>query len=57
MAQPAPHHLPVLRPAQPAPSCAAGQCCRELLSPPTLTYIHSVLKSVLEQTVREEKIS
>ncbi|MFE7752919.1 tyrosine-type recombinase/integrase [Streptomyces sp. NPDC057428] len=36
--------------------CAAGQCCRKLLSPLTLTYIHSVLKSALEHAVREEEI-
>ncbi len=36
--------------------CAAGRCCRKLLSPPTLTYIHSVLKSALEHAVCEEEI-
>jgi integrase len=36
--------------------CAAGQCCLKLLSPLTLTYIHSVLKSALEHAVREEEI-
>lgn len=36
--------------------CAAGQCCRKLLSPLTGTYIHSVLKSALEHAVREEEI-
>ncbi|MCX4859635.1 tyrosine-type recombinase/integrase [Streptomyces canus] len=36
--------------------CASGQCCRKLLSPLTLTYIHSVLKSALEHAVREEEI-
>ncbi len=36
--------------------CAAGQCCSMLLSPLTLTYIHSVLKSALEHAVREEEI-
>ncbi|MFF5410934.1 tyrosine-type recombinase/integrase [Streptomyces albidoflavus] len=36
--------------------CAAGQCCHKLLSPLTLTYIHSVLKSALEHAVREEEI-
>ncbi len=33
--------------------CAAGQCCSKLLSPLTLIYIHSVLKSALEHAVRE----
>jgi integrase len=32
------------------------QCCSKLLSPLTLTYIHSVLKSALEHAVREEEI-
>ncbi|MYT89976.1 tyrosine-type recombinase/integrase [Streptomyces sp. SID8359] len=36
--------------------CAAGQCCHKLLSPLTLTYIHSVLKSAPEHAVREEEI-
>jgi integrase len=36
--------------------CATGACCRKLLSPLTLTYIHSVLKSALEHAVREEEI-
>ncbi|GGT21144.1 tyrosine-type recombinase/integrase [Streptomyces chromofuscus] len=36
--------------------CAIGQCCRKLLSPLTLTYIHSVLKSALEHAIREEEI-
>ncbi|MGK5696181.1 tyrosine-type recombinase/integrase [Streptomyces sp. URMC 128] len=36
--------------------CTVGQCCRKLLSPLTLTYIHSVLKSALEYAVREEEI-
>ncbi|GBQ03277.1 hypothetical protein SSP531S_47470 [Streptomyces spongiicola] len=27
--------------------CAIGQCCHKLLSPLTLTYIHSVLKPAL----------
>ncbi|WP_137994228.1 tyrosine-type recombinase/integrase [Streptomyces vilmorinianum] len=36
--------------------CAAGQCCHKLLSPLTLTYVHSVLKSALEHAVREEEI-
>ncbi|MGW1157845.1 tyrosine-type recombinase/integrase [Streptomyces sp. NPDC002513] len=37
--------------------CALGQCCRKRLSPLTLAYIHSVLKSALEHAVREEEIS
>ncbi|MFJ1645441.1 replication initiator [Streptomyces sp. NPDC088258] len=37
--------------------CAAGRCCHKLLSPLTLTYIHSVLKSALEHAVREEEIT
>ncbi|MEV6581905.1 site-specific integrase [Streptomyces sp. NPDC051582] len=36
--------------------CAAGACCSKRLSPLTLAYIHSVLKSALEHAVREEEI-
>ncbi|MFB9739395.1 tyrosine-type recombinase/integrase, partial [Streptomyces thermocoprophilus] len=36
--------------------CAVGTCCSKRLSPLTLTYIHSVLKSALEHAVREEEI-
>ncbi|MEH0423275.1 tyrosine-type recombinase/integrase [Streptomyces sp. B21-083] len=36
--------------------CAAGTCCSKQLSPLTLSYIHSVLKSALEHAVREEEI-
>ncbi|CAM5278282.1 Site-specific integrase OS=Streptomyces alboniger OX=132473 GN=CP975_29685 PE=4 SV=1 [Streptomyces alboniger] len=36
--------------------CAAGSCCSKRLSPLTLAYIHSVLKSALEHAVREEEI-
>ncbi|MFE4513473.1 tyrosine-type recombinase/integrase [Kitasatospora sp. NPDC056783] len=36
--------------------CAIGRCCRKYLSPLTLSYIHSVLKSALEHAVREEEI-
>jgi integrase len=36
--------------------CAIGQCCSKRLSPLTLAYIHSVLKSALEHAVREEEI-
>ncbi|SES49868.1 Site-specific recombinase XerD [Streptomyces sp. yr375] len=36
--------------------CAAGNCCSKRLSPLTLTYLHSVLKSALEHAVREEEI-
>ncbi len=37
--------------------CAAGACCSRQLSPLTLAYIHSVLKSALEHAVREEEIT
>lgn len=37
--------------------CAAGKCCSKWLSPLTLAYVHSVLKSALEHAVREEEIS
>ncbi|MFJ8795036.1 tyrosine-type recombinase/integrase [Streptomyces sp. NPDC102462] len=36
--------------------CAAGKCCSKRLSPLTLNYVHSVLKSALEHAVREEEI-
>ncbi|MEV7112504.1 tyrosine-type recombinase/integrase [Streptomyces anulatus] len=36
--------------------CATGTCCFKRLSPLTLAYIHSVLKSALEHAVREEEI-
>ncbi|WP_328320326.1 tyrosine-type recombinase/integrase [Streptomyces sp. NBC_00388] len=36
--------------------CAAGKCCSKRLSPLTLSYVHSVLKSALEHAVREEEI-
>ncbi|MCH0570986.1 site-specific integrase [Streptomyces sp. MUM 136J] len=36
--------------------CAAGKCCGKKLSPLTLAYVHSVLKSALEHAVREEEI-
>ncbi|MFD7117325.1 tyrosine-type recombinase/integrase [Streptomyces sp. NPDC059922] len=36
--------------------CAAGTCCSKRLSPLTLAYVHSVLKSALEHAVREEEI-
>ncbi|MEU0820199.1 tyrosine-type recombinase/integrase [Streptomyces mirabilis] len=36
--------------------CAAGRCCSKRLSPLTLTYVHSVLKSALEHAVCEEEI-
>ncbi|MEU3449354.1 tyrosine-type recombinase/integrase [Streptomyces thermolilacinus] len=36
--------------------CAVGQCCGKTLSPLTVTYIHSVLKSALEHAVREDEL-
>ncbi|MFD1661042.1 tyrosine-type recombinase/integrase, partial [Streptomyces caeni] len=36
--------------------CAAGKCCSRRLSPLTLAYVHSVLKSALEHAVREEEV-
>ncbi|MEV7342318.1 site-specific integrase [Streptomyces sp. NPDC093544] len=36
--------------------CAVGSCCSKRLSPLTLAYVHSVLKSALEHAVREEEI-
>jgi hypothetical protein len=36
--------------------CAIGQCCDKTLSPLTVTYVHSVLKSALEHAVREDEL-
>ncbi|MEU6402199.1 tyrosine-type recombinase/integrase [Streptomyces sp. NPDC046985] len=36
--------------------CTLEKCCRKRLSPLTLAYVHSVLKSALEHAVREEEI-
>src|SRR5690606_24843837 len=36
--------------------CAIGQCCGKRLSPLTVTYVHSVLKSALEHAVREDDL-
>ncbi|MFE3995815.1 tyrosine-type recombinase/integrase [Streptomyces goshikiensis] len=36
--------------------CAIGQCCDKRLSPLTVTYVHSVLKSGLEHAVREDEL-
>lgn len=36
--------------------CAIGECCQKQLSPLTVTYVHSVLKSALEHAVREDEL-
>ncbi|MFL9683668.1 MULTISPECIES: tyrosine-type recombinase/integrase [unclassified Streptomyces] len=36
--------------------CTIGQCCGKVLSPLTVTYVHSVLKSALEHAVREDEL-
>ncbi|MYT89986.1 tyrosine-type recombinase/integrase [Streptomyces sp. SID8359] len=36
--------------------CAIGECCQKPLSPSTVTYVHSVLKSALEHAVREDEL-
>nr|WP_020121252.1 site-specific integrase [Streptomyces canus] len=36
--------------------CAVGECCQKRLSPLTVTYVHSVLKSALEHAVREDEL-
>ena len=36
--------------------CAVGECCQKWLSPLTVTYVHSVLKSALEHAVREDEL-
>jgi integrase len=34
--------------------CAAGECCRSVLSPRMVQFVHSVLRNALEHAVREE---
>lgn len=36
--------------------CAIDQCCGKVLSPLTVTHVHSVLKSGLEHAVREDEL-
>ncbi|MFG3480310.1 tyrosine-type recombinase/integrase [Streptomyces sp. NPDC047980] len=36
--------------------CAIGECCQKQLSPSSLIYVHSVLKSALEHAVREDEL-
>lgn len=36
--------------------CAVSRCCGKRLSPLTVTYVHSVLKSALEHAVREDEL-
>ncbi|MCH0560273.1 site-specific integrase [Streptomyces sp. MUM 16J] len=48
---------PNAQPSRRPRCCAIGKCCGKRLSPLTLAYIHSVLKSALEHAVREEEIS
>ncbi len=36
--------------------CAVGGCCQKRLSALTVTYVHSVLESALEHTVREDAL-
>lgn len=36
--------------------CAIDACCGKRLSPLTVTYVHSVLKSALEHAVREDEL-
>ncbi|MFB7557084.1 tyrosine-type recombinase/integrase [Streptomyces brevispora] len=36
--------------------CAISECCQKRLSPLTVTYVHSVLKSALEHAVREDEL-
>ncbi|MGW0086563.1 tyrosine-type recombinase/integrase [Streptomyces sp. NPDC003393] len=36
--------------------CASSECCQKWLSPSTVTYVHSVLKSALEHAVREDEL-
>jgi len=36
--------------------CSAGACCGKRLSPLTVNYVHSVLKSALQHAVREDEL-
>ncbi|MGW8506952.1 tyrosine-type recombinase/integrase [Streptomyces sp. CLCI03] len=36
--------------------CVVGECCQKRLSPSTVTYVHSVLKSALEHALREDEL-
>ncbi|WP_037684485.1 site-specific integrase [Streptomyces griseus] len=36
--------------------CTAGACCGKQLSPLTIIYVHSVLKSALQHAVREDEL-
>jgi integrase len=36
--------------------CATGQCCRKLLAPRTLQYLHGVLSAALTHAYREDQI-
>ncbi|MCK1823109.1 site-specific integrase [Streptomyces sp. XM83C] len=36
--------------------CSAGNCCGKRLSPLTVSYVHSVLKSALQHAVREDEL-
>ncbi|MGX1798401.1 tyrosine-type recombinase/integrase [Streptomyces albidoflavus] len=36
--------------------CTIGKCCQKRLSPLTVTYVHSVLKSALEHAVRQDEL-
>ncbi|MFG2474274.1 tyrosine-type recombinase/integrase [Streptomyces fagopyri] len=42
--------------AAPRRCCAIGNCCGKRLSPLTVAYVHSVLKSALEHAVREDEL-
>ncbi|MEV6738550.1 tyrosine-type recombinase/integrase [Streptomyces sp. NPDC051104] len=42
--------------AAPRRCCAIGNCCDRRLSPLTVAYVHSVLKSALEHAVREDEL-
>jgi integrase len=36
--------------------CSVGECCGKRLSPLTVAYVHSVLKSALQHAVREDEL-
>lgn len=45
------------RPAEEQVCCAKGRCCRRQPSARTVQYVHAVLRSALQQAVREELLA
>lgn len=45
------------RPEEKRACCAVGRCCKRLPSARTVQYVHAVLRSALQQAIREEMIA